>query len=91
MSRIFLRLKDALTKKKEQLISTSSSLKSWERTYLLKKQLYISGKESIDNFIQVFRSLVQTNQTLYELENDFLDRKRDLDYVCGEYFTVINL
>lgn len=86
-----LQLKDALTKKKEQLISTSSSLKSWERTYLLKKQLYISGKESIDNFIQVFRSLVQTNQTLYELENDFLDRKRDLDYVCGEYFTVINL
>jgi hypothetical protein len=86
-----LQLKDALTKKKEQLISTSSSLKSWERTYALKKELFIKDQESIDVFIQVFRSLVETNQTLYNLENNYLDRIRDLDYVCGEYFTKINL
>lgn len=86
-----LQLKDALNKKKEQLISTSSSLKSWEKTYATKKQLYISGNESIDNLIQVFRSLVQTNQSFLHLQNKYIDLIRDLDYVCGEYFTVINL
>jgi hypothetical protein len=86
-----LQLKDALTKKKEQMINTRASLKSWEKTYESKKQLFIAGNESVDVFIQVFRSMVQTNQTLYELENNYLDRIRDLDYVCGEYFTKINL
>jgi hypothetical protein len=86
-----LHLKDALSKKKEQIISTSISLKSWKKTYNVKKQRYLSGQESIDNLIQVFRSLVQTNKTFYRLENNYLDRIRDLDFVCGEYFTVINL
>lgn len=86
-----LKLKEALVKKKEQIISTSSSLKSWERTYSSKKELYVTGNETIDNFMQVFRSLVQTNERLYRLENSYLDRIRDLDYVCGRYFTVINL
>ena len=86
-----LKLKDALTKKKEQMINTKSSLSSWERTYESKKKLFIAGNESVDVFIQVFRSLVETNQTLYTLENNYLDRIRDLDYVCGEYFTKINL
>jgi len=86
-----LQLKDALTKKKEQMISTSSSLKSWERAYASKKQSYITGKESVDNYIQVFRSLVNTNQSLFQLENNYLDLIRDLEYVCGTYFTVINL
>lgn len=86
-----LQLKDALTKKKEQMINTHASLKSWERTYESKKNLFITGKESVDVFIQVFRSLVETNQNFYVLENNYLDRIRDLDYVCGEYFTLINL
>ena len=34
-----LQLKDALTKKKEQMTSTAASLKSWERTYAAKKEL----------------------------------------------------
>ncbi len=86
-----LKLKDALTKKKEQITSTKSSFKSWEQTYALKKELFLNKKESIDNFIQVHRSLVLTNKTLYILENDYLDRVRDLDYICGEYFKVLNL
>jgi len=86
-----LKLKDALTKKKEQIINTNSSLKSWVKTYESKKQLFIEGSESIDVFIQAFRSMVETNQTLFTLENNYLDIIRDLDYVCGEYFTKINL
>ena len=86
-----LQLKDALTKKKIQLISTAASLKSWKKTYVAKKTLYLSKKESIDNLIQAFRSLVQTNESFLRLENNYLDLIRDLDYVCGEYFTVINL
>lgn len=86
-----LQLKDALTKKKEQIISTSASLKSWERTYITKKKLYLKNQESIENLNQSFRSLVSTKERLLNLENDYLDRIRDLDYVCGEYFTVINI
>lgn len=86
-----LQLKDALTKKKEQLISIAESLISWEKTYAVKKELYLSNKESVDNFIQAFRSLIQTNLTFLKFENNYLDLVRDLDYVCGEYFTIINL
>jgi len=86
-----LQLKDALTKKKEQLISIAESLISWEKTYAVKKELYLSNQESVDNFIQAFRSLIQANQTFLNFENNYLDLVRDLDYVCGEYFTVINL
>lgn len=86
-----LRLKDALTKKKEQLISTSASLTSWERIYATKKNLYLQKQESVDNLIQAFRSLVSTKENFLGLENNYLDRIRDLDYVCGEYFSVINL
>ncbi len=86
-----LQLKDALTKKREQLISTSASLKSWKKIYTSKKELYLANQESVDNFIQAFRSLVSTNENFLKLENNYLDLIRDLDYVCGEYFTVINV
>jgi len=86
-----LQLKDALTKKKEQIISTQASLKSWKKTYSAKKELYLANQETVENLIQAFRSLVSTKETLLQLENNYLDRIRDLDFVCGEYFTVINL
>ena len=86
-----LQLKDALTKKREQMISTSASLKSWERTYAAKKKLYLGDQESIENLILAFRSLVLTKETSLKLENNYLDLIRDLDYVCGVYFTVINV
>lgn len=53
--------------------------------------MFISEQESVDNLIQAFRSLVSTHETLFQLENNYLDLIRDLDYVCGQYFTVINL
>lgn len=86
-----LYLKDALTKKKVQMMSTAESLSSWEEIYAAKKERYLQNKESIDNLIQAFRSLVLAKTTFLNLENNYLDRIRDLDYVCGEYFTIINI
>lgn len=86
-----LQLKDALTKKKEQIISTVTSLQSWKRTYSTKKQSFIMQEQSVDNYINAFRSLVTTHETLLQLENNYLDIIRDLDYVCGEYFAIINM
>lgn len=86
-----LQLKDALTKKKEQMINSAASLNSWKRTYNSKRESYLLHEESVDNFIQAFRSLVSTHETKLQLENNYLDLIRDLDYVCGEYFSVINL
>ena len=73
------------------MISTATSLQSWKRIYSTKKESYLLQTESIDNYIQAFRSLVSTHETLLQLENNYLDLIRDLDYVCGEYFAVINL
>ena len=86
-----LQLKDALTKKKEQIINTSASLNSWKRTNATKQDLFLSNQESVENFIQAFRSLVAAHESLLQLENNYLDLIRDLDYVCGEYFAIINL
>jgi hypothetical protein len=85
------KLKDGLTKKKEQLINTLESLDSWNKIYSSKKSMYISGKESVDNYIQSFRSLVTTEETRYNLENNYLDTIRDFDYICGTYFEYIEL
>jgi hypothetical protein len=84
-------LKENLMKKKEQIISTEESLNSWENIYEVKKNKFLAGEESVDNFIQAFRTLVATKQSYYKLENNYFDLIRDLDYVCGDYFTVINL
>jgi outer membrane protein TolC len=85
------KLKDGLTKKKEQLINSLESLDSWNKIYSSKKRLYVSGKESVDNFIQSFRSLVTTEENRYNLENNYLDLIRDFDYICGTYFEYIEL
>lgn len=85
------KLKDGLTKKKEQLINTLTSLNSWSNIYQSKKELYLSGDESVDNFIQSFRSLLSTEETHYNLENNYLDLIRDFDFITGSYFEYIEL
>jgi len=85
------RLKDGLTKKKEQLLSTRESIKSWKTNYNEKKALFLSRKETIDNFILAYRSLVTSEETGYMLENNYLDFIRDFDYICGTYFEYIDL
>ncbi len=85
------KLKDGLTKKKDQLTITFSSLESWKNIYKTKKMQYIEGTESVDNFIQAFRSLVETEQNRYHLENNYLDLIRDFNYITGAYFEYIEL
>jgi hypothetical protein len=85
------KLKDGLTKKKEQLINTFESLDSWQNIYNMKKESYLAGDESVDNFIQAFRSLVSTEETHYKLENNYLDLIRDFNYITGAYFEYIEL
>ncbi len=85
------KLKDGLTKKKDQLIIIYSSVDSWNSIYQSKKELYLAGDESVDNFIQAFRSLVETEQNRYHLENNYLDLIRDFNYITGAYFEYIEL
>jgi hypothetical protein len=85
------KLKDGLTKKKEQLIIIFSSVESWQNIYQSKKELYLAGNESVDNFIQAFRSLVETESNRYHLENNYLDLIRDFNYITGAYFEYIEL
>lgn len=85
------KLKDGLTKKKEQLIHTFESLDSWKKIYQSKKDLYLLGNESVDNFIQSFRSLLNTEESRYQLENNYLDFIRDFNYINGTYFEYIEL
>ena len=85
------KLKDGLTKKKEQLIIVFSSVESWQKIYQSKKELYLAGDESVDYFIQAFRSLVETEENRYHLENNYLDLIRDFNYITGAYFEYIEL
>ena len=85
------KLKDGLTKKKDQLIIIYSSLESWTNIYELKKEGYIAGTESVDDFIQAFRSLMETESNRYHLENNYLDLIRDFNYITGAYFEFIEL
>ncbi len=85
------KLKDGLTKKKEQLIIIFSSVESWRKIYESKKELYLAGDESVDNFIQAFRSLVETEGNRYHLENNYFDLIRDFNYITGAYFEYIEL
>lgn len=85
------KLKDGLTKKKDQLTITFSSLESWKNIYKTKKTQYMEGSESVDNFIQAFRSLVETEENRYHLENNYLDLIRDFNYITGAYFEYIEL
>jgi hypothetical protein len=84
-------LKEALTKKKDQLVSTLESLNSWKKNYEDKKALFLSDNESVDNYIQAFRSLLTSEETWYNLENNYLDTIRDFDFICGTYFEYIDL
>jgi len=85
------RLKDGLTKKKDQLISTRQSIDSWGTNYKEKKAAFLSRNESSDVFIQAFRSLLTSEENGYILENNYLDFIRDFDYICGTYFEYIDL
>ncbi len=83
--------KETLLKKQEQLLNTNKSLEIWLQNYSIKLKAFIAGTESADNLLQAFRSMVNTEKSWYEQENNYFDTIRDLDYVCGVYFEYLNI
>jgi len=85
------RKKATLLTKKEQVISSARSLASRQDIYDIKRANFLSGSESIDNYLQVFRALVDTRVESLQYENRYLDTLRDFNYICGEYFQFLGI
>lgn len=85
------RLKNTLIMKKEQIISSEKSLKSRKKIYEIKKENFLNGTESVDNYIHSFRSLTNTERAQYNHQNNYFDIVRDLDFICGYYFEFLNI
>lgn len=83
--------KIALLIAKDQVLSARKSIGSWEQVCTLKKSGFMKGEETADNYIQAFRSLTGAMQEELDYENDYLDRIRDFDYICGKYFTLLGI
>ena len=84
-------LKGEAESQRQQLQSLHESRKSRREVYEFKRKQYLEGKESIDNLIQVFRSLVDTEIAYYMAGNDYFDNIRDLDDLCGVYFEKLGM
>ncbi len=84
-------LKGELEKQREQLKSIYKSLQSRHNVYDNKRSRYLQGDETVDNLIQAFRSLVNTEKHLYQIANDYFDNIRDLQYLCGVYFEKLGI
>ena len=84
-------LKGEAETQREQLRSLRESRHSRRRVYALKRERCRQGEESIDNLIQVFRALVDTDMDYYETGNDYFDNIRALDDLCGIYFEKLGM
>jgi outer membrane protein TolC len=84
-------LKGEIENQRKQLQSLDESLQSRRKIYTLKLESYLKGEGSIDNLIQAFRSLMETETKFYEVENDYFDTIRDLDALCGVYFEKLGI
>ena len=74
-----------------QLKSLYESRRSRREVYDSKLQRYRAGAESVDNLLQSFRSLVDTDLNYHGAVNDYFDNIRDLDDLCGVYFEKLGL
>ena len=83
--------KISLLTAKEQVFSSRKALGSWIQIHALKKEEFARGDESVENYIQAFRSLIDTMEEELDYENDYLDRIRDFDYICGKYFNLLGI
>ena len=83
--------KATLLTKKEQVLSSRKSLDSWQQIYDRKMDGFLKGSETVDNYIQVFRSLINTMQESLHHENKYMDAIRDFDYTCGVYFQFLGI
>ena len=85
------RKKATLLTKKEQVISSGRSLASKQQIHDIKLANFLKGTESVDNYLQVFRALVNTREESLRYENRYLDTLRDFNYICGEYFQFLGI
>ena len=77
--------------RRSQLESLYESLQSRKSIYTIKRTSYLKGEESIDNLLQAFRSLLETEAECYEVGNDYFGNVRDLDYRCAVYFQKLGI
>jgi len=73
------------------VLSSRKSLDSWKKIHDRKKAEFIEGRETADNYIQSFRTLVDTMIDAFHYENEYFDEIRDLDYICGVYFKFLDI
>ncbi|MCF6237817.1 MAG: TolC family protein [Candidatus Marinimicrobia bacterium] len=85
------RKKATLLTKKEQVISSGRSITSKQQIHDIKLANFLQGTESVDNYLQVFRALVNTREESLRYENRYLDTLRDFNYICGEYFEFLGI
>lgn len=83
--------KATLTIKKEQVLSSRKSLDSWQQIHDIKMNNFLLGTETVDNYIQAFRSLINTMEESLYHENKYMDAIRDFDYICGVYFQFLGI
>ncbi|MCU0858083.1 MAG: TolC family protein, partial [Pontiellaceae bacterium] len=76
---------------KDQVLSSRTTLDSWKKIHDQKKDEFLRGAETADNYIQSFRTLVDTTLETLEYENDYFDTIRDFDYICGVYFRTLGI
>jgi outer membrane protein TolC len=84
-------LKGEAESKRLQLQSLHASRASRQEVYAFKQRQYLAGEEKVDNLLQSFRSLVETEERYYRAGNDYFDNIRDLDDLCGLYFEKLGM
>ncbi len=85
------RKKATLLTKKEQVVSSERSLNSKQQIHDIKLANFLKGTETVDNYLLVFRALVNTREESLHYENRYLDTLRDFNYICGEYFQFLGI
>ncbi len=83
--------KAVLLTRKQQVLSSRKSLQSWQQIHDSKLEKLKGGTETVDNYIQAFRSLTDTMEESLDHENGYLDTIRDFDFICGEYFKFLGI
>jgi hypothetical protein len=60
-------------------------------TFQAKLDNYLNGNEIVDNLLQSLRSHLNTETDRFWAYNEYLDSIRDLDHLCGVYFTKLGI
>jgi hypothetical protein len=83
--------KEQLENIKEQFKSTTESLASRKSIYRIKLDQYFKGETTVDNLLQAFRSLVETEKNYQWVGIDHYFNIVALDYYCGVYFKKLGI